>query len=198
MKHNRYNKYYKILLKTFLCLLVLQTGLMAAVVSGPSNPTANSIPTFFNNKLLTSTDVLIDENNNITGVANLVVTNIVSPFSLLTAASAATNYTINFSTADKQSINATGNVAFLSIENISNGAMKRFYITNVFKATSNIQVLMPTNCLVVTTNSGGPAAIGGGGSTNWVMTVTNDAKLSIECHGTSMRTLVWYLRLLQP
>lgn len=125
------------------------------------------------------------------------VTNLVSPFELLTAASAATNYTIDFNAADKQSITATGNVAFLTINNISNGAMKRFYITNVFKATSNINVLMPTNCLVVTTNSGGPAALDTVG-TNWVMTVTNDAKLSIECHGTTMRQLVWYLRLLQP
>lgn len=128
----------------------------------------------------------------------LIVTNIVSPFGQLLSTGNATNYTIDFNTADKQSITATGNVAFLTINNISNGAMKRFYITNVFWGTSNINVLMPTNCLVVTTNSGGPAAIGGGGSTNWVMTVTNDAKLSIECHGTTMRTLVWYLRLLQP
>lgn len=128
----------------------------------------------------------------------MVVTNLVSPFGQLLSTGNATNYTIDFNTSDKQSITATGNVAFLKINNISNGAMKRFYITNVFWGTSNINVLMPTNCLVVTTNSGGPAAIGGGGSTNWVMTVTNDAKLSIECHGTSMRTLVWYLRLLQP
>lgn len=166
-----------------------------APIFGTATPTTIDLASISDGDLLVKSNTVIVGT---TSIPTMVVTNLVSPFGQLLSTGNATNYTIDFNTSDKQSITATGNVAFLTINNISNGAMKRFYITNVFWGTSNINVLMPTNCLVVTTNSGGPAAIGGGGSTNWVMTVTNDAKLSIECHGTTMRQLVWYLRLLQP
>lgn len=73
---------YHIIFWLFL-LAVISVG--AAVLSGPQNPTANSIPIFFNNKTLSSSglvldaanisdgQILINNNGNIQGTNNLTI-----------------------------------------------------------------------------------------------------------------------------
>ena len=65
-------KYHSLIL--FLVFISV-VSIIAATLSGPSNPTANSIAVFSNNKQLTNSGVTIDVNNNLSGVFALTVTN---------------------------------------------------------------------------------------------------------------------------
>lgn len=73
------NKYIQILFQSLFCIILLiQFNIFAGTLSGPSSPTPNSVPMFFNNKLLTSSQIIIDANGNVhlkvSGMTNFGIT----------------------------------------------------------------------------------------------------------------------------
>jgi hypothetical protein len=51
--------------------LTFTLAVFAGALSGPNNPTANSVPTYSNNKQLTNTGIIIDSSSNISGINGL-------------------------------------------------------------------------------------------------------------------------------
>ena len=103
-------------------------------------------------------------------------------------AGGATNYALDFSTTNMQTILATGNVYVASLANVAAGRWKVLNITNVFNTSSNITLYVQTNLAWL-----GPTnyyAIGASPmQTNRAYPITNSIRLSLTPWGTTASSI---------
>lgn len=109
----------------------------------------------------------------------------------LLPSSAVTNFIPDFTTTNRQTIFATGNVFFANFVNLADGVPKTIFITNRYSSVSNISVYAARALNWFGTNSGCPVTETG---TNFIFTVTNSATLYLDPWGATVPSVKAFLR----